>query len=524
MGVRVCIELNPEALKFSLTFLAIGVEKTIHNVVVFGGGSAGFLSALALKVKMPALNVVVVHSTTIPIIGVGEATTAWIPWFLHKYLELNREQFYEETQPIWKLGIKFIWGDSSQSHFNYPFVTHLADKLSVLSKSTAYYCLDSTTESSLYSLLMEQCKSPCFRRENGDFVVDERFGYHIENVSFVSYLERRATEIDIKIIDKPVVNIEVAENGYVRQLKFDDGTMLAGDLFVDCSGFRSTLLGEILQEPFCSFASSLFCDSGVTGTWMRDDAINPFTTAQTMQSGWCWQIDLPDKVNRGYVYSSAFINDDDALQEMKRHNPLMSDRHSIVRFKSGRHQRFWVNNVVAVGNASGFVEPLESTGLHMIGETIKCVCDVLIDSDQQPTPALINLANRAIAQKWDDIRDFLSIHFKFNHRIESEFWQHCWHQTDIGDARAIVDFFQSNGPSSLGQILLRPNSVFGYNGYLNLLMGQRVATKYQSHNDSLDLDRWRQIQNYFTKQCTNALSIHEAIQVVKERKCQWLTS
>ncbi|MEH2108961.1 tryptophan 7-halogenase [Nostoc sp.] len=500
------------------------MEKTIHNVVVFGGGSAGFLSALALKVKMPALNVVVVHSTTIPIIGVGEATTAWIPWFLHKYLELNREQFYEETQPIWKLGIKFIWGDSSQSHFNYPFVTHLADKLSVLSKSTAYYCLDSTTESSLYSLLMEQYKSPCFRRENGDFVVDERFGYHIENVSFVSYLERRATEIGIKIIDKPVVNIEVAENGYIRQLKFDDGTMQAGDLFVDCSGFRSALLGEILQEPFCSFASSLFCDSAVTGTWMRDDAINPFTTAQTMQSGWCWQIDLPDKVNRGYVYSSAFINDDDALQEMKRHNPLMSDEHSLIRFKSGRHQRFWVNNVVAVGNASGFVEPLESTGLHMIGETIKCVCDVLIDSDQQPTPALINLANRAIAQKWDDIRDFLSIHFKFNHRIESEFWQHCWHQTDIGDAEAIVDFFQHNGPSSLGQILLRPNSVFGYNGYLNLLMGQRVATKYQSHNDTLDLDRWRQIQNYFTKQCTNALSIHEAIQVVKERKCQWLTS
>lgn len=473
---------------------------------------------------MPALNVVVVHSTTIPIIGVGEATTAWIPWFLHKYLELNREQFYEETQPIWKLGIQFIWGDSSQSHFNYPFVTHLADKLSVLSKSTAYYCLDSTTESSLYSLLMEQYKSPCFRRENGDFVVDERFGYHIENVSFVSYLERRATEIGIKIIDKPVVNIEVAENGYICQLKFDDGTMQAGDLFVDCSGFRSALLGDILQEPFCSFASSLFCDSAVTGTWMRSDAINPFTTAQTMQSGWCWQIDLPDKVNRGYVYSSAFINDDNALQEMKRHNPLMSDEHNLIRFKSGRHQRFWVNNVVAVGNASGFVEPLESTGLHMIGETIKSVCDVLIDSDQQPTPALINLANRAIAQKWDDIRDFLSIHFKFNHRVESEFWQHCWHQTDIGDAEAVVDFFQNNGPSSLGQILLRPNSVFGYNGYLNLLMGQRVATKYQSHNDILDLDRWRQIQNYFTKQCTNALSIHEAIQVVKERKCQWLTS
>ncbi|MEH2221006.1 MAG: tryptophan halogenase family protein [Nostoc sp.] len=465
------------------------MEKTIHNVVVLGGGSAGFLSALALKVKMPWLNVVVVHSTNIPVIGVGEATTAWIPWFLHKYLELNREQFYEETQPIWKLGIKFIWGDSTQSHFNYPFVTHLADKLSVLSKSTAYYCLDSTTESSIYSLLMEQNKSPCFQRENGDFVVDERFGYHIENTSFVAYLERRAAELDIKIIDKAVVNIEVTENGYIRQLKFTDETTLAGDLFVDCSGFRSTLLGETLQEPFCSFSSSLFCDSAVTGRWMRDDAIQPFTTAQTMQSGWCWQIDLQDKVNRGYVYSSAFISDDDALQEMKRQNPLMGDEHNLIRFKSGRHQRFWVKNVVAVGNASGFVEPLESTGLHMIGETIKCVCDVLIDADQQPTPGLINLANRAIAQKWDDIRDFLSIHFKFNRRVESEFWRHCWHETDIGDAETVVDFFQNNGPSPIGQILLRKNGVFGYNGYLNLLMGQQVPTKYQSDNDTLDISK-----------------------------------
>ncbi|MEH1793164.1 tryptophan halogenase family protein [Nostoc sp.] len=500
------------------------MEKTIHNVVVLGGGSAGFLSALALKVKMPWLNVVVVHSTNIPVIGVGEATTAWIPWFLHKYLELNREQFYEETQPIWKLGIKFIWGDSTQSHFNYPFVTHLADKLSVLSKSTAYYCLDSTTESSIYSLLMEQNKSPCFQRENGDFVVDERFGYHIENTSFVAYLERRAAELDIKIIDKAVVNIEVTENGYIRQLKFTDETTLAGDLFVDCSGFRSTLLGETLQEPFCSFSSSLFCDSAVTGRWMRDDAIQPFTTAQTMQSGWCWQIDLQDKVNRGYVYSSAFISDDDALQEMKRQNPLMGDEHNLIRFKSGRHQRFWVKNVVAVGNASGFVEPLESTGLHMIGETIKCVCDVLIDADQQPTPGLINLANRAIAQKWDDIRDFLSIHFKFNRRVESEFWRHCWHETDIGDAETVVDFFQNNGPSPIGQILLRKNGVFGYNGYLNLLMGQQVPTKYQSDNDTLDLDNWRQVKNHFIKNCANALPIQEAIQVVKERKCQWLTS
>ncbi|WP_427159569.1 tryptophan halogenase family protein [Aliinostoc sp. HNIBRCY26] len=500
------------------------MEKIIHNVVIFGGGSAGFLSALALKVKMPFLNVVVVHSTTIPIIGVGEATTAWIPWFLHQYLGFNREQFYEETQPVWKLGIKFIWGDPSQSHFNYPFVTHLADKLAVLQKSTAYYCLDSTTDSSIYSLLMEQYKSPCFRRKDGEFVIDERFGYHIENSSFVAYLEKRALELGIQIIDQPVVDITVAENGDIHQLRLQNGKSVTGDLFIDCSGFRSTLLGEILQEPFCSFATSLFCDSAVTGTWMRDDPIYPFTTAETMQAGWCWQIDLQDRVNRGYVYSSAFISDDAALQEMKQKNPLMSDDVSQIRFKSGRHQRFWVKNVVAVGNASGFVEPLESTGLHMIGETIKCVCDVLIDSDQRPTPALINLANRAIAQKWDDIRDFLSIHFKFNHYVESEFWQHCQQYTDIGEAAAIVDFFQNNGPSPIGQILLRPNSVFGYNGYLNLLMGQRVVTKYQNKHDTLDLDYWRQVKNYFIKNCDNALSIHEAIQVVKERKCQWLSS
>lgn len=501
------------------------LQKTIRNIVVLGGGSAGFLSAIALKIKIPSLNVVIVHSTKIPIIGVGEATTAWIPWFLHTYLGLGREQFYAETQPIWKLGIKFIWGTPQQSHFNYPFVTHLANRLSFLNKSTAYYCLDSTKESSIYSLLMEQSKSPCFRQDNGDFVMDERFGYHIDNQRFVSYLERRAAELGIEIIDRTVVKIDVTEQGDIHQLLLVDRTTVAGDLFVDCSGFRSTLLGDTLQEPFCSFDSSLFCDRAVTGSWQRSDPIYPFTTAETMAAGWCWRIDLQDRVHRGYVYSSAWIGDDLALQEMKRQNPLMDDEHSLVRFKSGRHQRCWVKNVVAVGNASGFVEPLESTGLHMIGETIKSVCDVLMDSDCQPTPALINLVNRTISDKWDDIRDFLAIHFQFNQKVESEFWRYCWHHTDIGAAAAVVDFFQTSGPSPLGQNLLRKNSVFGYNGYLNLLMGQQVATSYHDNDrDPQDWANWRQIKNYFSKNCDRALTIREAIQVVNEGKCQWQTA
>src|SRR6185436_5095512 len=148
----------------------------------------------------------------------------------------------------------------------------------------------------------------------------------------------------------------------IAALVAEDGRRITGDLYIDSSGFRSELLGRALQEPFLNYDDALFCDKAVIGGWPRtNEPILPYTTAETMDSGWCWQIEHENFINRGYVYSSAFISDDAAREELLRKNPKVATVPRVVRFRSGRYERSWVGNVVAVGNAAGFVEPLEAT-------------------------------------------------------------------------------------------------------------------------------------------------------------------
>jgi tryptophan 7-halogenase len=498
------------------------MDKPIQTVVILGGGSAGFLSALALKIKMPQLSVTVVHASEIPIIGVGEATTAWMPWFLHEYLGLDRQEFYDKALPVWKLGIRFIWGSGDRPYFNYPFDAALTVKAGTLPKNTGYYCLHSTQKSTLYSHLMNRGKSPCFKTASQELYIDEKFGYHIENSTFVSYLSEQAKKVGIEVLNKTFLNAQRSESGSIESLQFTDSSILAGDLFIDCSGFRSSLLGHTLGEPFSSFANSLFCDSAVTGTWLREDIIQPFTTAETMENGWCWRIDLRDRVNRGYVYASAFTSDEAAAAELKAKNPQLELDGKLIRFKSGRYRRTWVKNVVALGNASGFVEPLESTGLHMICETAKMLCDVLLDSNQSPSESLIDIANQSLGRKWDDIRNFLAIHFKYNQRIPSKFWQHCWNETELGSAQALIDFFKDNGPSALAQSFLPAESVFGLNGYFNLLIDQGINPRILPVIPDEEQQVWQHMLRQLEAVSQNALTLQDAFQSVQNRQGKWL--
>ncbi|WP_404790465.1 tryptophan 7-halogenase [Altericista sp. CCNU0014] len=494
----------------------------IQTVVILGGGSAGFLCALALKTKIPQLSVTVVRAPEIPIVGVGEATTAWMPWFLHEYLGLDRQEFYDKAQPVWKLGIRFIWGPDNRPYFNYPFDAALTAKAGALSKNTGYYCLHSTQGSSLYSHLMARGKSPCFRTASQELYIDEKFGYHIENSTFVAYLTCQAAKVGVRVLNKTFVEAKRKESGAIESLYFKDGTTLPGDLFVDCSGFRSVLLGGTLRESFTSFANSLFCDSAVTGTWMREDSIQPFTTAETMESGWCWRIDLTDRVNRGYVYASAFASDEAAAAELKHKNPQLELDGKLIRFKSGRYGRSWVQNVVAVGNASGFVEPLESTGLHMICETAKMVCDVLLDSDRNPSESLVGTVNRSLGKKWDDIRNFLAIHFRLNRRVSSEFWKHCWNDVELDSARELIDFFQDNGPSLLAQSLLPSESVFGLNGYFNLLIDQGIKPRVLPFISAEERQVWQHMLQQLETVSHNALTVKDAFLLIQNRQGKWL--
>ena len=171
----------------------------------------------------------------------------------------------------------------------------------------------------------------------------------------------------MEIIDGKVTGSERRPEGGIAAVHLEDGRRLAADFFIDASGFRSELLGRALEEPFVSFDRSLFCDRAVVGGWERtDEPILPYTTAETMDAGWAWQIEHEHHVNRGYVYSSQAISDDEAAAEFLRKNPKAPQSPRVVKFRSGRYRRQWVDNVVAIGNAGGFVEPLEATALMIV--------------------------------------------------------------------------------------------------------------------------------------------------------------
>lgn len=418
----------------------------INRVIILGGGSAGYLAALALKGKMSDLSVTVIRSKEIGVIGVGEGSTAALPDFLHQYLRMDPQKFFAVTRPTFKMGLRFIWG--RRPYFNYSFTNQFDENVSGLPKSAAFYCWNDMDYGDPGSAMMSLDR--VFPRgQNGDPVFHNAFGYHIENVKFVRFLEEYAAGLGVVTLDDTMAEVQQDESG-IRALLLKSGRRETADLFVDASGFISLLLGKARAEPYISYGKSLYCDRAVVGSWNRsgpeDEVIKPYTTCETMDAGWCWQIDHEDHVNRGYVYSSPFLSDAAAEAELRRKNPKIGPTH-IVRFVSGRYRNLWVKNVVAIGNAGGFVEPLEATGLAAIVLQSRYLAETLLDGDRVVTPSSRNYYNRILTRNWDGIRDFLSIHYRFNTRLDTPFWQHCRAECDVAGAAEFMEVYREHGPS-----------------------------------------------------------------------------
>jgi tryptophan halogenase len=491
----------------------------IKRVIVLGGGSAGFLAAITLKTRLPDLQVVVIRSKEIGIIGVGEGTTVSVPNFLHGYLRIDPLEFHRQARPTYKLGIRFLWGP--RPYFNYTFSTQFDHQFRVLSRPTGFYCRedDDLEYASINSALMTQDKA-FIKLPDGSPGIRNDVAYHIENADFVAFLETQAARVNVEILDDTVANVEQDERG-ISSLNCKATGEQRADLYVDCSGFYSVLLSKTLNEPFVPFKSSLFCDRAVVGGWARPDGdtIRPYTTAETMEAGWCWQIEHDHRVNRGYVYSSAFISDDAAEAEFRAKNPRI-DTTRIVRFISGRYERGWVKNVVSIGNSNGFVEPLESTSLAAICEECHALVVSLADSGRDPGPAMAAAYNKRNRQTWDDIRRFLAIHYRFNARLDTPFWRAARSDTDLAGAEEFVEFYEENGPSVAWKTtLITGRDVFGYEGWLAMMVGQKVPYRRAFQSDERERQLWRSIQETHRTQAAAGLTVRQATDAV--RSPQW---
>ncbi|MES2920801.1 MAG: FAD-dependent oxidoreductase [Verrucomicrobiota bacterium] len=490
----------------------------IRNIVVLGAGSAGLIAALTLKRKLPQLEVRVIRSPEIGIIGVGEGTTAAFPRHFFEYLKLDPADFYQHAEPTWKLGIKFLWGPTPE--FYYSFDREYAARQPNLARNNGFYMDDGIPWAGRISAFMAHDKAfP--RKSDGTPAIHNKHAFHIENLKLVALLERWCRQYGVAITDGTMERVELeasTNDPSVAALHLKDGERVTADLFVDASGFRSELIGKALRESYVDYSPSLFCDRAVIGGWSRtDEVIKPYTVAETYDAGWAWQIEHEDWINRGYVYSSPFISDEEALAELLRKNPKISNEPRVVRFRSGRYQRNWIGNVVGIGNAVGFVEPLEATALQVVCVESSTLADTLADSLQDPGDYIKLLYNRYNGEQWDEIRDFLAVHYAFNNRLDTPFWHACRADTDLAGAVPIVEFFKENGPSAVAtEVLLKPTNSFGIDGYQAMLVGQRVPHGKRYTPPHADLKHWQHYRQAVAKDAKNGLDVRECLDFLRQ--------
>jgi tryptophan halogenase len=480
----------------------------IKKVIIVGGGSAAFLCALGLKTKLPGVEVRVLPSEPADELGL-ESSTVPLTRYLHGFLGIDVRQFMQLARPTWKLGTRFEkWG--ARDHYFFPFGSKIDRRMPNLPRNIAYYCDADMDYATPQSALMAHDKV-FFRNQNGGPAWHWDFAYHLEPAALAECAKTLAVAGGASVADDSIRKVMQDETG-ISGLAMDSGQTEKADLYIDCSGARSILLGDALKEPFVSFKKSLPCDRVMIGEWERtDEPIHPYTTCQTMDNGWCWQVELERKISRGYVYCSNFASDEQAEEEIRRKNPKLGPTR-ILKIAGGRYERGWVKNVVGIGNSEGFVEPLQSTALGVIAARCQLLSEILIESNQQVPTAHVKLYNRHHGRIWEGTRRVLAIQYKFNTSQRTPFWEMCRHDIDLAGAEPIVEYYRQCGPNGVwGPLLTDPVDAFNASAYLTIMLGQKMPTKVMYELSMHERAVWEAEQQRYKTAATQGLGITEAL-------------
>jgi tryptophan 7-halogenase len=445
------------------------------RVVVVGGGTAGWMTAAALRALLPGrCTVDLVESQEIGIVGVGEATLPHIRGF-NERLGIDEADFMKATRATFKLGIDFEnWGRVGDRYVH-PFGTFGRGQGEV---DFHQYWLrlrhDGVTVREL-----EQYSMACMMARLGKFDLPVKdpddvastfnYAYQFDATLYAPYLRALAERLGCRRTEGRIVDVELnGESGDIEAVVLSDGQRIEGDLFVDCSGFASLLIGKALGEPFQDWSKWLPCDRAVAMPCRTRNAITPYTSAIAMDAGWRWRIPLQHRTGNGYVHASAFISEEDAagaLLQSVEGEPIAEPR--VLRFRAGRRERSWVRNCVAVGLSSGFLEPLESTSIYLIQAAITALVELfpeqpIGDSDRDEFNRLIDL-------EYDRIRDFLILHYHATERSDSPFWDYV-RTMEIPDSLAEkLELFRRRG-----RVVKYREGVFLEASWIAVYLGQHV--------------------------------------------------
>lgn len=403
------------------------------RIVVLGGGTSGWMAALSLVSGLPGVSVTVVESEDVGIVGVGEATFPSIRAF-HDIVGVDEAAFLRATNGTYKLGAHFCdWRQPGSNYFHTFGNFGETDGPDALWGQYLRACQAGGGPSAApdtLGTLGEQCLPTAMGMQNRFCLPDPQRGadftysYHLDATLYAPFLRELAIQRGAQRIEGKVVGVARRQDGGVASLRLADGREIAADLFIDCSGFASLLLGRTLEEPFVDYSHWLPVDRAWACPAERSTApLTPYTRATALEAGWSWRIPLRTRTGYGHVFSSRYIDEDRARAQLLAQMdgaPVAEPR--LLRFTTGHRARFWVNNVVALGLASGFLEPLESTSIYLVQIGIGRLMTML-QSGKPLADDAMRAYNDGLVKHYERCRDFIILHYCLTGRRDSAFWR-----------------------------------------------------------------------------------------------------
>jgi len=485
------------------------------KIVIAGGGTAGWIAAAALSHQMgEILDITLVESQEIGTVGVGEATIPPMRTF-HRFLGINEQEFMRATNATFKLGIQFEnWRQIGEKYFHSFGIT---GKQTIITDFIHFWLrgreLGIAGEFGDYCLEFKAALKNRFSLNEHSKI---NYAFHLDAGRYASFLRARAEARGVKRVEGKIASVQQnPDSGFIASIKLESGQEIVGDLFIDCTGMRGLLIEQCLQTGFEEWSHWLPCDSAIAVQTETNEPVVPYTKSIAHHAGWRWKIPLQHRVGNGIVFSSPYLSDDEATNMLLSGidgNALTEPK--VIKFKTGRRKKSWNKNCIAMGLASGFLEPLESTSIHMIMTAVTRLLQLFPHGEIKQS--IVDEYNTQAESEYVRIRDFIILHYKATARDDSPFWRYCKDMEIPSDLKHRMELFKNFGRSNQVE-----GELFRLDSWTQVMLGQGIVPA--SYHPIVELMPERELQvflNSIATEVNNNIAIMSSHQDFVNKYCR----